>query len=36
MYFNIASLKRPEARDVIISFHANEYLPQEKPNFGKQ
>ena len=31
-YFNIASLKRPEARDVIISFHAIECLPREKQN----
>ena len=35
-YFNIvASLKRPEARDVIISFHATECLPHEKQNPGK-
>ena len=35
-YLNIASLKRPETRDVIISFHATECLPQEKQNPGKQ
>ena len=29
-YFNIASLKRPEARDVIISFYAIECLPRKK------
>ena len=28
-YFNIASLKRPEARDAIISFHTIECLPQK-------
>ena len=34
--FNIASLKRPETRDVIISFQAIECLPREKQNPGKQ
>ena len=36
MYLNAASLKRPEAQDVIISIHAIECLPQEKQNPGKQ
>ena len=31
-YFNKASLKRPEVRDVIISFHAIKCLPREKKN----
>ena len=35
-YFKRASLKRPEARDVIISFYAIDCLPREKQNPEKQ